>query len=380
MSATTSGSLTNRPRLRFMVNGVAITGAKSAEVTQTNYAQGSTWHATVAIDLSKPLQTPWWDPTAVPVPDIDFIMQFGLLPAGAAEGALSWQNLIQGLVDEVRFDPIRGLLDISGRDYLAKLLDTRITEAWLNKTSGEVLALLIQAAGLTADVQIIGSVTGQYYQIAHVRSALTASHRFNNAFDLARFLCNAEGCDMWADGKTIRVRKSLSDTSSPFLITYQAPGAQAYATLAGIRLDLERNLLIAKGTVVRVLSWDSRQKKTVDKRWPATGSSGTTGTNAAASGGTLHTFKRPNLTADQATALAHQLYDQIVAHQRTVTYEMPGEFALTPRQPVRLSGTGTTWDGALRIDSITRSLDVEGGFRQSLTLRNRDVTEDENAA
>jgi hypothetical protein len=49
---------------------------------------------------------------------------------------------------------------------------------------------------------------------------------------------------------------------------------------------------------------------------------------------------------------------------------MPGELALTPRQPIRLEGTGTSFDQIYWIDEITRSIDVATGFTQRLRARN----------
>lgn len=358
------------PRLRLLLAGSELAGVYEADVETTNYGRADSFTARVALGAAAyPTALDMVDPQA----RVQAVVQVGFAPNG---GAPDWVTLIDGVVDTIRFDPVRMDLDIEGRSWLALLLDQRVQDGWMNKTSGEVLTALISAAGLTPDVQITGSVTGQYYQIAHKRSALSGQNKFSNAFDLARFLANDEGCDMWADGKTVHVVPALSDTSPAWPLVIDRSGPYPVMTVEG--LSLERSLLITQGLVVQVLSWDYRQRRAVSVQWPLKGSTGGASTRSAASAGQLHVFKRTGLTQAQAQALAQTLYDRIIAHQRTVTVEMDGELSLTPRQSVLVQGTGTSWDGRQRIDNISRRISVDGGFTQTVTLRNRDVTEDED--
>ena len=131
---------------------------------------------------------------------------------------------------------------------------------------------------------------------------------------------------------------------------------------------------MAKGVVVQVLSWESRTRQAHKSFWSSKGGS-STGVSSANTQGTLYTFKFPGLTADAAEQKAKSLYDQIIAHQRTATVEIPLEFGLTPRQAVQISGTGTGWDGKQRIDSLTREIGWNAA-RETIVLRNRDVTDE----
>jgi len=53
---------------------------------------------------------------------------------------------------------------------------------------------------------------------------------------------------------------------------------------------------------------------------------------------------------------------------------MPGELSLMPRQQIMLVGTGTAFDQVYWIDEITRRLDVQGGFTQTVRARNCTVS------
>ena len=48
----------------------------------------------------------------------------------------------------------------------------------------------------------------------------------------------------------------------------------------------------------------------------------------------------------------------------------PGEIALTPRDMVKLQGTGTSFDQTYYIASIDRSISFDEGFRQTMRLKN----------
>ncbi len=368
-----------RPRAQILINGQPLpsarnadgslaTGLVSATVETTNYARGDTFDATIAYQNMQPAP-PWSDPPTGTT-QVEATIQIGMLEPGASEGLANPSTMIVGLIDHVSIDPIAGLIQVTGRDYSSLLLDLRVTNGWQNETSGEVVSKLATQAGLSANIQSRGGLTGQYYQIGHKRSALTAQHRFANAWDLVQFLARTEGCDAYVTNKTLNFVPALSDSSPAVPVTMQRD-ANGHPILNVWDLKLERDLLMAKGVLVQVVSWNSKLRRTVTGQWPLKGTSATGASNK----GQLYSFKRPNLTADQAQKIAHEYYNQVVAHQRTVRFEIPMDLALTPRQPVNVYGTGTSFDGVQRIDAISRTLSVDD-VTQAVTLRNRDVTED----
>ncbi|MCQ8279854.1 hypothetical protein NFI95_15525 [Acetobacteraceae bacterium KSS8] len=359
-----------RPRGRILIGGVqqAGTSLKSFRCERSRYGRGDTFSADLALTAGGAI---WYDPKEDQngeIADIDVQIQMGFLADGAPEGSCAWTTVFQGIIDTLGpIEPHRAMASISGRDYLAKLRDLAVAEAYLNHTATEILQSLITAAGLTPDVQMPTGLDGAFYQIEHKRLALIGNHRFSSGFDLARFLVNAANCDMWAHGKTVRVRPRGSSTKSTTL-TYVPPGALSYAKMPVTNLSLERDLLIGKGVVVQVSTRDVRQRATHTWYWSAKGASRTAPSTANAQ---VYAFSPPGLTDDAAKAYAQARYNEIVAHGRTVAITMPGDLSLGPRQSVQLVGTGTSWDQTYSIDALERSLSMESGFTQTLTLRNR---------
>ena len=370
------------PRIRCLINGQDITtrtpngslqiGCVELFVTTTNYGRGDSFSATIVCPNTG--APPAWADPAAGITQVEATLQAALLPQGASSITDSaWNTLIVGLIDHVALDPIAGKIEIAGRDYSSLLIDLQVQEGWLNQRSGEVVALLAQNAGLTANVQDQGGITGQYYQIGHKRSALAAGHRFTTAWQVIRYLADVEGCDAYVTGKTLNFVPQLSNTAAAFSVALTRSGS-GLPTLPAMSLRLERDLLMAKGVVVQVISWESRARRAHKSFWSAKGGSATEAASAETQG-TLYTYKFPGLTADAAEQKAQELYGQIVAHQRTATLEIPLEFALTARQAVAISGTGTNWDGQQRVDSLTREIGWDAAH-ETIVLRNRDVTEE----
>ena len=75
---------------------------------------------------------------------------------------------------------------------------------------------------------------------------------------------------------------------------------------------------------------------------------------------------RPNLTADQALALARNALAQIVAHQWTLVAHMPGDVTTGARGGLQLFGTLTDFDQTYTIIEIERTLSPTIGFRQTI--------------
>jgi hypothetical protein len=80
-------------------------------------------------------------------------------------------------------------------------------------------------------------------------------------------------------------------------------------------------------------------------------------------------FVRPNMTADQALQFAQTMLADLTLHERTITATMPGELAMTPRDLLSLSGTGTAFDQSYRIMRIDRSISAANGFVQHVQAK-----------
>ena len=124
-----------------------------------------------------------------------------------------------------------------------------------------------------------------------------------------------------------------------------------------------------------VRSWGSQQGRAFVKKTRAAGSRASTASSSTLSGkGAVSTqryiFVRPNMTEEDAQALANQLAMDLTKHERVVSVDMPGDLVLTPRNLVRLEGTGTSFDQTYFVDNIHRSISFDGGFTQSIRMKN----------
>lgn len=365
------------PQARVLVNGAERpeTGLEQFNLTRTRYSRADTLDLSFALDRSKiPTSGLWFDVKAASgataLPDIDVQLQM----RDAAVSGAQWTTMFQGIVDHVDFSPAETSVTIQCRDYLAKLLDLRVLDGWLNMTGPSVVAAMIQAAGLTPQVSMSDGMTGQFWQIEHKRKSASSHSRFQTAFDLASYLANMTGCDLYAEGKTIVCAPYPSaKTGVVHTLNYQDLGPTAPLVMGASGLRFSRDYQIAKGVVVHVTSWDSRQRNRVEYYWSADGGS----TKKALANGNLHSFTLPGARLEQVQSYAKAKYDQIVAHERTIMGTIPGRFTLEPRHFMSLSGTGTTWDGIHDIDAVSSSFSWAGSFTQNITLRTRDAMKGE---
>lgn len=372
------------PRCRVLIDGKnrQETQVKQFSLMRTRYSRADTLTLTFAVDrqLLASARTGssagWFDQadaaSGKPGPEIDITLQM----QDAALGGAQWTTIFQGLLTTVSYEPTLATLDIECRDYLARLLDMRVLASWMNMTGPEILKDMAARAALTADVSITGGMQGQFRQTEHKRHSGVSGNRFRSAFDLARYIANSSQADLYVDGTTLVCRPMLSPSSDGavvHMLAYVDSGVGAAIRAACESLTLRRDYQIAKGVMVHVLSWDSRQRTKVEWYFGPDGGSA----RKASDVGNLHSFQFPGLRMDEVQARAEQLYHEIVAHERVISYEAPGMISLEPRHFMSLAGTNSTWDGTHAVDAVTTSYGEGTGFRQNVTLRNRDVTQDE---
>ncbi|ASL39342.1 MULTISPECIES: hypothetical protein [Acetobacter] len=372
------------PRCRVLIDGKSRqeTQAKQFSLMRTRYSRADTLTLTFAVDRQFLASARtggvagWFDQAGVangkPGPEIDITLQM----QDAALGGAQWATVFQGMVTTVSYEPLIATLDIECRDYLARLLDMRVLDAWMNMTGPEIIKDMASRAGLTADVSIFGSMQGQFRQTEHKRHSGVSGNRFRSAFDLARYIANSSQADLYVDGTMLVCRPMLSPSSDGAVVhklAYVDRSSNAAIQAGCGNLTLRRDYQIAKGVMVHVLSWDSRQRTKVEWYFGPDGGSA----RKASESGNLHSFQFPGLRMDEVQARAEQLYHEIIAHERVISYEAPGIIALEPRQFMSLTGTNSTWDGTHAVDAVTTSYGEGAGFRQNVTLRNRDVTQDE---
>jgi len=374
-----------QPRARLLINGTTRdeTPLEGFTLSRTRYARCDTAELTLAINRTLLAQqnSKWFDVFASAgqtPPDINVAIEM----RDEAHTGAQWRTVFSGVVDKVRWTSDQTRLEVECRDMLAKLMDMRVQMAWLNQTGPDVLNAIIKQAGLTPQVSFPANMTGQFWQVEHKRTSASAHHKFQTAFDLARYIADEFGCDLYAGGNTIVCQPALSPGSGSAVIhpfDYSDPGPDKPIRASAAQMMLERDYVTSKNVMVHVMSWDSRQRAVAETWFSAEGHSRTQSENM----GTLYTFRVPGARQDDVERIAEAKYSQIVAHDRTISLTLPGRITLEPRHFMSISGTGSSWDmpsgDAYTVDAVETTWSWDQMFAQTVTLRNRTASDGSNA-
>ena len=365
-------SAVRRPRLQIIINGSVLSGCFAASVSSNNHLAADKWDASLAMDADPDHDWAWWGSQG----DITVDIQVGFIPDGQPEGSISnWTSLVTGKVDDMHVDPVAGLVTLSGRDLTAAMIDTKIQNAFANKTTSQILTQFAQEHSWTADVTPTTTLVGSYYKDEHDKLSLGNFSKQTSEWELACYLARQEDEDIWVDATGLHTKPSVDPggaNAQVFPLFYVPREDFAPVPTVNMISDIktERSLTIAKDIRVTVKTWDSAHKssytKTVDGKGSITSGKG----KGAAASMQTYVYVKPGLTTDQALAFAQKQARILTLLERIVTIEMPGELNLTPRSLVSLSGTGTSWDQTYYVDTISRKISWDGGFTQTVRLKN----------
>jgi phage protein D len=260
-----------------------------------------------------------------------------------------WSSLVVGEGDSVGFDPLRGVVDIEGRDLSALLIDSKVDETFANQTSSEIAATLAARHGLGISSTPTTTLVGRYYQSEHDSLAMGTFSKATSEWELLSYLAVQEGFDLYMAGKVLHFE--TSGPSSPIKLTPEDC----------ISMHLEHQMGMERAIEVTVRSWDQRGARAVVQ------------TVKGGGGGRVwkQSVVRPNLPPDDALRLAERILADLLRHLRTMSLTMPGDVELAPRVIVALDGTNTEWDGHYSVSEINRVLDVQNGYTQQVSLQRR---------
>ncbi len=334
------------------VNGTRLRGPLDLTVTSSNDLTADTWSCRLVLaDLPAGFGWGFWGRTA----SVEVNILVSAVPATTT--APSFQSLVIGCVDDVDVDAVHGVLHLNGRDRTARLLESRTAETFQNQTSSAVVTMLAQRHGLIAQVTPTSARIGQYYDQDHV-----GLNEHATEWDLLSFLARQEGFDLFIEGGTLYFQPATANTVQPHVLQYVPDGQGGIKSATVFDLKCQRSLLLSVGVSVQVVSWNNKQKRefTAQANSPATGSGGEP---------QVYTYRVPGLTYPQALQLAQQKLDDLSRHERSISWTEPGSLTLTPRTPVRLTGTGTEWDQGYAIDRIRRRISVKKGFTMDVSAK-----------
>ena len=325
-------SAVRAPGLRVSINGTMTGGVVSAEIISVSYCAADRFSVAMAvteIDLS----------AFASMPEI-------VIAIYATEG-VQGAPLIEGMVDQLRFDFVRRLLCLEGRDLTALFIESQASDSFVNQTSSDIAVLLAGRHGLTADVMPTSTLVGRYYEADHSRVMLDQFAQANTEWDMLVWLARQENFDVWVSGNTLHFQPRAAIVSASYVIS----------PATCIELEFERALGLAQNIQVTVKSWNSSSQSSLTQ---------TSASGSATGGMKDYVVVRPNLNAVQASAMAQSLVAEISQHERVINATIVGEAVLSPRDIVQLVGTGTSFDQSYRIISLVRRID-DGGFIEHIT-------------
>lgn len=324
-----------------------------AEVEQTNYYLANTFRVDIPISsLPDSLSLSYF--VSTPAILINVSAGFPLSPINYSDNEL--ENLIIGQVDDVSISLPSNTITLSGRDLVAKFIDTKTTEKFQNHTSSEIAEILAKRLGLKSQITKTKTIVGKYYQIDHVKLTDQTSD-----WDLLTFLANEEGFNVFVKGETLYFEPLPKETDKPYIVLYNkqqfvSPSANV------VNLQFHRNLTLAKDVIVKVRSWNMKQKKGFTITVKATHNKNTVLAGAAQPIGDAQVFvyRFANLTKQQALDKAQKLLQKISSHEMNINITMPGDNILTNQNIVKVEGTGTNLDQVYYPTSITRTIRPDG--------------------
>lgn len=345
------------PLVRVLHDGQLLAGCVSAEIEQNSFYSCDHFHLEFAASAS---QFGWWDMEPPLVLDIQISNDQGN----------SWTPILTGEVDEINMNWEGGTLTMQGRDLSSRLVETKTQMAFVNQTSSQIIENFASEHGILTQITPTTTLVGRYYESDHVEGSLDQFARTTTEWDFAVYLAQREGFDVFTSGRTLFFQPITPPNADPFVIRWTPPSP--IPRLNTVTLRCKRSLTLAKDIEVWVRSWGSQQGRAFTKRTRAAGTKASAASASSAKGAVTtqrYVFVKPNLTEQDAQAMANQLAVDLTKHERVVSVEMPGELVLTPRSLVRLEGTGSSFDQTYYIDSISRAISFEG-FTQSIRMKN----------
>lgn len=352
-----------QPRGAVRLNGTVATGWTDIEVENNAFRAADTFRVSFAVsDLPKGYGPDWFAAQT----SIDCEVFATDAPADPdAYAPTDADRLILGQVDDIDYDPAQRSITLTGRDWTAKLIDTKTSENFQNKTASEIATILAGRHGLTPVVTATTVKVGTYYTQNHM--SLTQER---SEWDILAELALFEGFDVFVTGKELHFQPKPKASDRRYAITWRDPTTdEPVPESNAIRLLLGRSLTIAKGVVVTVRSWHLPSGKAFEASWPKAAKATKPGQSGEA-GPLVYHYTIPGKTQDEALQEARRRYGEITKHMVKLNADLPGDALLNCACVVQVRGTGTSWDQDYYPDAVTRSLSVYEGFRMSVTAKN----------
>lgn len=355
-----------QPRTVIKVAGVEMRAGFSWEVDSNTFYEADTFRCVVVVSrLPEGYGVDWW--YGQDQLDIEIFAGFPADPNNYTAGDL--ESIFYGRVEDDEWSPARGVIEISGRDLTAELIDTKTSEAYPNLTASQIATKLAQAHGLTPVVTATNTKAGRYYQIDTVRQQDERTE-----WDLLTWLAKEEGFIVYVKGRELHFEPAPDDQAQAYRFVYTPAGPGQLPQFDGTDFKLRQNRALARDIKVTVKSWNPKKNKRVKataemtrKRNRVLRSAGRPITPVQE-----YSFSVPNLSPEQAQQLANKKLAELSRHEKGLAIEGPADNVLQLTHRIVIEGTGTPFDQTYYPDSIVRSMSAESGsgYHWSIQAKN----------
>jgi phage protein D len=342
------GNTVRAPRGWFLVNGTRVE-ALDLEVVNNGFFLADTFQGRARMAADEAFSLAAW--ASEDVIEIELI----------ATDGITTTTLLAGLVDDVELDADRRLVIFSGRDFTGDLIETKTTEKWPNKTASEIASEIAGRHNLTPVVTATSTTAGTYYSREH--AVLTDD---TTEWNLLTYLAEQEGFSVYVAGRELHFEKPADPAQAPRWQLNYEPGLVTEANASSLRM--RRNLTVAKEVVVKVVSWNAKQKRAFDVTRRADRSRRSRPRSQAAA--RTFVFRVPQMSEQQAIEYADRKLREISQTERTIDVTLPADLRVTARHVVALNGTASEFDQEYLIDTINWSVNMDGGLGMRLVCRN----------
>lgn len=352
------------PRGIVRLSNQRIDGWVSWTVTQNTFYEADTFRATFAESLLTTERDAAWF-SALTEGFVEIFAGFPADPASFTDAELD--SLIYGRIDLVDYDPVRHVVELTGRDLTSVFIDTKVSADYQNMTSSAVATKLAESHGLTPLVTATKETIGSYYLRDHVQISYDRSE-----WDLLTYLAAAEEFDCYVTGKALYFGPKPTGKAEPYVIRWEPANDERASPLANIQeLDFSRNLTVARGVVVVVRSWNDRQKNGFTAYYPSKGKTTQAGKATPFGGTQIFSYVVPNKTQQQAFQIAQQRHREITSQEMKLRARLPGDNLLAGKTPIQVEGTSTKFDQLYYPMTITRQMSVTDGYTMTVEAKNQ---------
>ena len=357
-------SIARQPRGMVKVGGTPMPGWVRFEVDNNSFYQADTFRVEfVATRLPKDRGMDWW---AVQT-DVTVEVLAGFPSDPDNFQSIDLKSLILGRVDEVDWDPVSGILAVSGRDLTSYFIDTKTTQTWVNHTASQIAEELATKYGMAHDnITPTDSKVGSYYQNDHV--LVTNQH---SEWDLLTYLAAKESFVVYCQGNALHFEPKPERSTNPYLLQWVTPNqSDSFYQYNGKSLRLSRSLTLAKGVVVWVQYVSLKTGKSQNVSYPQNKAKGTA-PGQSSPHAEVHTIRsKKKLTPDDALALAIAKHKELSQHELRLSATLPADNLLTATAILQLQGTGTDFDQIYYPESVTRYMSVNEGYSMTVSAKN----------